>query len=234
MRQQLKVFFGKLIRLLIVVGLILLFLPHLTKGTISVVTGLLDDITSEEICDETQVIQAIVSEVIPRSLLVCAEYTGVVSVQETLPAKFLGLVIFEVTLFKQFTGCVTAVADLEQLDLDNGHLVHSAADQALSLVLPLPAISSCVLNTADAFEIITPDYLPLSCAQDIAIVDDALIDNARSQLIQKALSAGIIREASNNLCSYVETLILECIDPSIQVTVRTERRNEHADPDPMS
>jgi hypothetical protein len=232
MKQRLKVFFGKLVRLLIVVGLILLFLPHLTQGTISVVKGLLDDITTpEEIHDETQVIQAIVSEVIPRSQLVCAEYTGVAAVQERLPAKFLGIEIYDIELYKQITGRVEVTVDMEYFELDN-NLEYS--EESLSLVLPLPAISACVLDIDSAFEVTSPNHLPLSSAMDIAMVEDAMLDNARCQLIRKALAAGIIMEASDNFCSYIETLIHEHVDPSIAVTVRTERRNERADPDPVS
>jgi hypothetical protein len=232
MKQRVKVFFGKLVRLLLLVGLILLFLPHLTQGTISVVTGLLDNFSSEEIHDETQVIQAIASEVIPRSQIVCAAYTGVAIIREKLPVEFLGIEVYEVVLFKQLTGTVEVAVDMEYFELDN-NLEYSEEDQSLSLVLPLPAISSCVLNTDGAFEVIS-NHLPFSSAMDIAMVEDAMMDNARCQLIRKALAANIIPEASDNLCSYVETLIREHIDPSIEVTVRTERRNERGDTDPVS
>ena len=229
MNKRLRIFIEKQVRLLLVVGLVLLLLPSLTRQMISVVT----DLVSEEIHDESSVIQAIVSEVIPRSQFVCGEYTGMVALREHLPVEILGIKIYEVELYKQITGRVEVAVDMEYFELDN-NLEYSDEDHSLSLVLPLPAISSCVLDTEGAFEVISPDFLPLSSGMDIAMVEDAMLDNARCQLVRKALAAGVITEASVNLCSYVESLIRDQVDPSIEIAVRTERRNERADPDPES
>ncbi|MCK5117833.1 MAG: DUF4230 domain-containing protein, partial [Candidatus Aegiribacteria sp.] len=173
-------------------------------------------IFSSTTVDISENFQVAISEIEMIEELALAEYHGVVFLRESIPVKFLGFSIYDIELWKHIPGVVRASIDLSGYDL-NEHVYFE--EGIVYLMLPEPSIDTCELIFNEIAEGISLSPLPLESATDIGLVEDAMYESARVQLIEKALAAGILDIAEEQAVCDIDALIKTVCGDEISVEV---------------
>lgn len=148
--------------------------------------------------------QTLVSEITRIEQLALAEYHGIVFLREKVPVSILGINAYDIDIWKHIPGVVTASIDLQGYDLA-GNADVSEGD--FHLTLPQPVIDTCELLYEHIAEGMSSGPLPAESAEDIALVEDAMYTEARSELIRKAVEAGILEVARSQAASDIGTVV---------------------------
>jgi len=118
----------------------------------------------------------------------CAEFRGTIFLDETLPVKVLGIHVSDIAIVQAAEGSVTAFVDLSGLSPEA--VIES--ENSVTIKLPGPALA-CHEITPEWN--IYPRNIPVGSAEDVALLEDAMAEEARSLLCQQALENGLLEEA---------------------------------------
>ena len=155
-----------------------------------------------EIVSQTEVSSNITARVQALAEYECMCYNGSVFVDTEFPNRFLGFHVGDIRIFRDVPGTVTAGIDL------SGFTENDILHQMGVLRVELPGISllACELDMENIAGGVYPDHLPIDSADDIALVQDALLSQARTELIAQAVECGLLDRAEEELRSQVVEL----------------------------
>lgn len=160
--------------------------------------------------------QTVISEIASIDRLILAEYRGVTFLRETITIRLLGIGISDIDIWKHIPGVVRASINLEGYDLA-GNVAFG--DGLIHLTLPQPTIDTCELLFDQVAEGQSMSVLPLESKEDIALVEDSMYQEARTQLIEKALDAGILDLAMEEARSDITAAVQAIYGASVSVQV---------------
>ena len=122
----------------------------------------------------------------------CASFTTTVFQEEEIPVQFLGIHLSDIKIFQSAEGTVIASVDVSGLSRSDV-LVD---DNIATLHLPQPRITCPEVHTRRN---IHPVSLPIGSAHDLARLEDAMSEEARTLLCEQAIEYGIVDRAKQEL-----------------------------------
>ena len=159
-----------------------------------------------EAFDTAGIVEDIVTGIEALDNLVLAEYNGVVFLRETFPARFLGVEVYDVDIWKQIPGVVRASIDLTTWDIAS-HVHFSNAN--ILVELPEPDVDTCELLLDEVQEGVSYSFLPFESAESIAEIEETMYLSAQLELVSNGLDAGLLERAQDELRTIVTMLVLE-------------------------
>lgn len=208
---------ASLVKATVILLLMLLILPRLVSAAMQ--TSCASVLSTQQI-DQTE-ITSMVIQIRELGEYECAVYTGEVHMEEMISARFLGIHISDIRVFQTVPGVVTAAADLSQIN----HSAIQVTDDLLEIRLPQPTITCCELDPDNGIGGVYPRGLPLGSARGIALVQDAMMEEARTRLCQQALQNGLLARAEQELRNQATQIARAAgIDCPVVVTFQGETR----------
>lgn len=122
----------------------------------------------------------------------CASYRGTVFLDEDLPIRFLGIHLSDISIVQAAEGVVIASVDFSELSRDD--VIAQGND--VTVGLPEPRIACHDLTPTWN---IYPRSLPIGSADDIAVLENSMAEEARALLCQQALENGLLQQAKFEL-----------------------------------
>jgi len=216
MASRISAFFTKLLKIILILGVLLLSAPVLIRWIARMPLTTSGSVLATQTCSQTERLQAVVSNVERICSLCTAHYNGVAFVRSRIPIRFLGIKVSEVQLWKQVPGTVRATMDLLGYDLQ-AHI--QISDDSVTVILPEPSSLDCDLHFDQAVGGRSYGLLPLERTEVIASMEESLLVQARNQLITEALHMGLLQEAQLNATRAVTIAVQNVLDSAIEVNV---------------
>ena len=180
--------------------------------------------------DHTEVISRLAGQIRALEDYHCAEYRGTVFVEETVPAEFMGMALYDIHLYKSFPAIISAGIDLGFFSEENVRI----DEEILTVDLPRPYITGRqILHDEVVGGISTPRGLPLGSAPDLAEVEDAMLQRALIQLTSQAVDCGLLDMAQEELQHQV-CILADAIGYQGQVQVVFTEGRRDGNPNPES
>jgi hypothetical protein len=188
-----------LVKAAVIVLVALLVLPK-------IVTASCSSVLSDRTIDETDITTWIV-QVREMGELECASYSGAVCLEEEVGKSFLGVRTGTIRIFLAAEGSTVASVDLTEVTREDVRITANCT----SVQLPAPRIAYCEVNPRwDVY----PASLPHGSADNLARVEDSMVEESRALLCQQALRNGILdqarQEARNQAVRLARASGLDC------------------------